>query len=59
MVLAAYGDEAPTRSNIVRSCGRFREGREDVQDDPGMVTPLSLERTAISKRLASVTCNFV
>jgi hypothetical protein len=55
MVLAAaYGDKAPTRSNIVRLYGRFREGREDVQDEPGMVAPLSVERTAISKRLASV-----
>jgi len=53
MVLAACGDEALTRSNFVRSCGLFREGREDVQGDPGVVVLLSLERTAISKRLAS------
>jgi hypothetical protein len=39
MVRAAYGDEALMRSNLFRWYGRFREGREDVQDDPRSCCP--------------------
>ena len=53
MMNAACGDEALTRSNIFCSCGRLRVERQDVQDDPGVVVLLSLERMAISKSLAS------
>ena len=34
MVNAAYGDQALSRSNIFRWYGRFRDGREDIEDDP-------------------------
>jgi len=34
MVNAAYGDQALSRSNVSRWCGRFRDGREDIEDDP-------------------------
>jgi len=34
MVNAAYGDQALTRSNAFRWYGRFRDGREDIEDDP-------------------------
>ena len=33
-VNAAYGDQALTRSNVFRWYGRFRDGREDTEDDP-------------------------
>lgn len=35
MVRAACGDKALTRYNIFSWFGRFREGQEDVEDDPG------------------------
>jgi len=34
MVNAAYGNQAPSRSNVFRWYGRFRDGQEDVEDDP-------------------------
>ena len=34
MVHAAYGDQALSRSNVFRRHGRFRDGREDIEDDP-------------------------
>jgi len=34
MVNAAYGDETLFRSNVFRRYGRFRDGREDKEDDP-------------------------
>jgi len=34
MVNGAYGDQALSRSNIFRWYGRFRDGREDIEDDP-------------------------
>ena len=34
MVNAAYGDQALSRSNVFRWYGRFRNGREDNEDDP-------------------------
>jgi len=34
MVNAAYGDQALSRSNVFRWYGRFRDGREDIEDDP-------------------------
>jgi len=34
MVNAAYGDHALFRSNVFRLHGRFRDGREDIEDDP-------------------------
>jgi len=34
MVNAAYGDQALSRSNLFRWYGRFRDGREDIEDDP-------------------------
>ena len=33
MVNAAYGDQALSRSNVFRWYGRFRDGREDNEDD--------------------------
>ena len=33
MVNAAYGDQALSRSNVFRRYGRFRDGREDIEDD--------------------------
>jgi len=34
MVNAAYGDQALSCSNVFRWCGRFHDGREDIEDDP-------------------------
>ena len=34
MVNAAYGDQALALSNVFRWYGRFRDGREDIEDDP-------------------------
>jgi len=34
MVNAAYVDQAPSSSNVFRWYGRFRDGREDTEDDP-------------------------
>ena len=34
MVNAAYGDQALSRSKVFRWYGRFRDGREDTEDDP-------------------------
>jgi len=34
MVNAAYGDQALTLSNVFRWYGRFRDGRENTEDDP-------------------------
>ena len=34
MVNAAYGDQALSRSNVFRWYGRFRDGREDIEEDP-------------------------
>jgi len=34
MVNEAYGDQALSRSNVFRCYGRFRDGREDNEDDP-------------------------
>jgi hypothetical protein len=34
MVNAAYGDQALYRSNVFQWYGRFRDGREDIEDDP-------------------------
>jgi hypothetical protein len=59
MVRAVYGDEALTQCNIFRWCERFREGREDVQDDPRVVASLSLERTATLKRFGRRCCKIV
>ena len=33
-VNAAYGDQALSRLNVFRWYGRFRDGREDIEDDP-------------------------
>jgi transposase len=33
-VNAACGDQALSRSNVFRWSGRFRDGREDTEDDP-------------------------
>jgi hypothetical protein len=33
MVNAAYVDQALSRSNVFRWYGRFRDGREDTEDD--------------------------
>jgi len=32
MVNTAYGDQALSRSNVFRWYGRFRDGREDIED---------------------------
>ena len=34
MINAVYGDQALSRSNVFRCYGRFRDGREDIEDDP-------------------------
>jgi transposase len=34
MVNAAYGDQALSSSKVFRWYGRFRDGREDNEDDP-------------------------
>jgi len=34
MVIVAYGDQELSRSNVLRWYGRFRDGREDTEDDP-------------------------
>jgi transposase len=34
MVNAAYGDQTLSRSNVFRWYGRFRDGREDSEDNP-------------------------
>ena len=34
MVNAAYGGQALSSSNVFRWYGRFRAGREDIEDDP-------------------------
>jgi len=34
MVNFAYRDQALSRSNVFRWYGRFRDGREDTEDDP-------------------------
>ena len=34
MVNAAYGDQTLSCSNVFRWYGRFRDGREDIEDDP-------------------------
>ena len=34
MVNAAYGDQPLSRSNVFRWYGRFRDGREDTENDP-------------------------
>jgi len=34
MVNAAYGDQALSRSNVLRWYGRFLDGREDIEEDP-------------------------
>ena len=39
MVNAACGDQALSRSNVFRWYGRFRDGREDIEDDPRSVRP--------------------
>jgi len=39
MVNAAYVDQALSRSNVFRWYGRFRDGREDIEDDPRIGLP--------------------
>ena len=34
MVNAAYGDQALSLSNVFRCYGRYRDVREDIEDDP-------------------------
>ena len=34
MINTTYGDQALSRSNVFRWYGRFRDGREDTEDDP-------------------------
>jgi len=34
MVNVAYGEQALSRSNVFRWCGRFCDGRGDIEDDP-------------------------
>jgi hypothetical protein len=34
MVNEVYGDQALSRWNVFRLYGRFRDGREDIEDDP-------------------------
>jgi len=39
MVNAVYGDQALSRANVFRWYGRFRDGREDIEEDPGSGRP--------------------
>ena len=39
IVNAAYGDQALSCSNVFRWYGRFRDGREDTEDDPSSGRP--------------------
>jgi len=39
IVNAAYGDQALSCSNVFRWYGRFRDGREDIEDDPRSSRP--------------------
>ena len=34
MINAADGNQTLSRSNVFRRYGRFRDGREDIEDDP-------------------------
>ena len=71
MVNAAYGDQALSRSNIYRWYGRFRDGREDIEDDPrsgrptecrndnnvDMISQLSLQNRHLSLRMLADEVN--
>jgi hypothetical protein len=40
MIKAAYGDQALSRSNLFRWYGRFRDRRENSEDDPSIGRPI-------------------
>jgi len=52
MLNAAYGDQALSCSIVFRWYGRFRDGREDNEDDPRSSRP-SVATTTMSRRLLS------
>jgi hypothetical protein len=39
MVNEAYGDQALSHSNVFQWYGRFRDGREDIENDPSIGRP--------------------
>ena len=53
MVNAAYGDQALSSSNVFRWCGRFRDGREDIETTPGVAGLQSVAMTTMSRRFLS------
>ena len=53
MVNAAYEDQALSRSNVFRWYGRFRDGREDVEDDPRSGQPTECCNDTMSRRFPS------
>jgi len=60
MVNAAYGDQAQFRSDVFGWCGRFPDGREDIEQDP-IAGLLSVATKTMSRRFLNccfetVTC---
>jgi len=49
MVNAAYGDQALSRSNVLRRHGRFLDGREDIEDDPRIGRPTACRNNNVEK----------
>ena len=50
MVNAANGDQALSRSNVFQWYGRFRDGREDTEDTPGVAGLQIVAMTTMSRR---------
>jgi len=54
MVNAAYGDQALSRSNVFRWYGRFRDGREDTEDDPRSDRPTECRNDNIVEKISQL-----
>ena len=50
MVNVAYGEQALSRSNVFRWCGRFHDGRETLKATPGVAGLQSVPMTTMSRR---------
>ena len=50
MVNAAYGDQALSRSNVFRWYGRFRGGREDNEETPGVAGLQKVAMATMTRR---------